>query len=127
MRTSSALVIPPPRAIRDSPCMMTCRRGCLHFQPIQLLLCVMNLSCKWQKLQAKLSFGGTPLFQIENINEDVERKFQHVASSVHKMGMVLDSVQNDVMQLNRAMKEAPLDSGSIQKKFVLVETSPANS
>ncbi|KAM0893157.1 hypothetical protein ACQ4PT_025293 [Festuca glaucescens] len=57
------------------------------------------------------------------VNEDVERKFQHVASSVHKMGMVLDSVQNDVMQLNRAMKEASLDSGSIQKKFVLVETS----
>jgi hypothetical protein len=28
---------------------------------------------------------------------------------VHKMGMVLDSVQNDVMQLNRAMKEASLD------------------
>ena len=43
------------------------------------------------------------------INEEVERKFQHVASSVHKMGMVLDSVQNDVMQLNRAMKEASLD------------------
>ncbi|CAM0871126.1 unnamed protein product [Alopecurus aequalis] len=55
------------------------------------------------------------------VNEEVERKFQHVASSVHKMGMLLDSVQNDVMQLNRSMKEASLDSGSIQKKFVLVE------
>ncbi|XP_051228678.1 protein PAIR1-like isoform X3 [Lolium perenne] len=101
---------------RDSPCMMTRRRGCLHFQPIQLLLCVMNLSCKCQKLQAKLSFG-TPLFQIVNINEDVERKFQHVASSVHKMGMVLDSVQNDVM-----LKQSHEGAG-IQKKFVLVETS----
>ncbi|KAE8817796.1 protein PAIR1 [Hordeum vulgare] len=57
------------------------------------------------------------------VNEDVERKFHHVASSVHKMGMILDSVQNDVMQLNRAMKEASLDSGSIQKKFVLLEDS----
>uniref|UniRef100_A0A453J8U7 Uncharacterized protein n=1 Tax=Aegilops tauschii subsp. strangulata TaxID=200361 RepID=A0A453J8U7_AEGTS len=37
--------------------------------------------------------------------------------------MILDSVQNDVMQLNRAMKEASLDSGSIQKKFVLLEDS----
>jgi hypothetical protein len=51
------------------------------------------------------------------INEEVERKFQHVASSVHKMGMVLDSVQNDVMQLNRAMKEASLDC-----KFPLIGT-----
>uniref|UniRef100_M8CRK7 Uncharacterized protein n=1 Tax=Aegilops tauschii TaxID=37682 RepID=M8CRK7_AEGTA len=57
------------------------------------------------------------------VNEEVERKFQHLASSVHKMGMILDSVQNDVMQLNRAMKEASLDSGSIQKKFVLLEDS----
>ncbi|PNT78365.1 hypothetical protein BRADI_1g78151v3 [Brachypodium distachyon] len=56
-------------------------------------------------------------------NEDVERKFQHLASSVHKMGMVLDSVQNDVMQTNRAMKEALLDSGSIQKKIGLLENS----
>jgi predicted HAD superfamily phosphohydrolase YqeG len=44
--------------------------------------------------------------------EDVERKFQHMASSVHKVGMVLDSVQTDVMQLNRAMKEATLDCKS---------------
>ncbi|XP_044983266.1 protein PAIR1-like isoform X3 [Hordeum vulgare subsp. vulgare] len=57
------------------------------------------------------------------INEEVERKFQHLASSVHKLGMILDSVQNDVMQLNRSMKEASLDSGSIQKKFVLLEDS----
>ncbi|PWZ06653.1 Protein PAIR1 [Zea mays] len=53
--------------------------------------------------------------------EDVERKFQHMASSVHKVGMVLDSVQTDVMQLNRAMKEATLDSGSIQQKIVLLD------
>ncbi|KAM3387283.1 hypothetical protein ACQJBY_010238 [Aegilops geniculata] len=57
------------------------------------------------------------------VNEDVERKFLHLASSVQKMGMVLDSVQNDVMQLNRGMKEASLDSGNIQKKFVLLEDS----
>ncbi|OEL13611.1 hypothetical protein BAE44_0025370 [Dichanthelium oligosanthes] len=48
---------------------------------------------------------------------------QHLASSVHKMGMVLDSVQNDVMQLNRAMKEASLDSGSIQQKVVALDNS----
>uniref|UniRef100_M8C7Z5 Reverse transcriptase zinc-binding domain-containing protein n=1 Tax=Aegilops tauschii TaxID=37682 RepID=M8C7Z5_AEGTA len=57
------------------------------------------------------------------VNEDVERKFQHLASSVQKMGMILDSVQNDVMQLNRGMKEASLDSGGIQNKFVILEDS----
>ena len=42
-------------------------------------------------------------------NADVECKFQHLECSVHKMGMVLDSVQNDVIRLNRAMKDATLD------------------
>ncbi|XP_051228676.1 protein PAIR1-like isoform X2 [Lolium perenne] len=108
---------------RDSPCMMTRRRGCLHFQPIQLLLCVMNLSCKCQKLQAKLSFG-TPLFQIVNINEDVERKFQHVASSVHKMGMVLDSVQNDVML--KQSHEGGITRLHTEKVCARRDLSPAN-
>lgn len=37
--------------------------------------------------------------------------------------MVLDSVQNDVIQLNRSMKEASLDSDSIQRKVVLLDNS----
>ncbi|KAM0926324.1 hypothetical protein ACQ4PT_003440 [Festuca glaucescens] len=94
-RTSSALVIPPQRAIR--------------FIRIISFIDLVRLT-------------GACCAPEGQVNEDVERKFQHVASSVHKMGMVLDSVQNDVMQLNRAMKEASLDC-SIQKKFVLVETS----
>ncbi|KAL6847576.1 hypothetical protein ACP4OV_022602 [Aristida adscensionis] len=64
-----------------------------------------------------------PDSKCQVMSEDIERKFQHLASSVHKMGMVLDSVQNDVMQLNRAMKEASLDSGSIQQKVVLLDSS----
>uniref|UniRef100_A0ACD5VEW7 Uncharacterized protein n=1 Tax=Avena sativa TaxID=4498 RepID=A0ACD5VEW7_AVESA len=80
---------------------------------------------------AKISSNCNPIHRWNSslpdsrcqMNEDLERKFQHLASSVHKMGMVLDSVQNDVMHLNRAMKEASLDSDSIQKKFVLVENS----
>ncbi|KAI4975946.1 hypothetical protein ZWY2020_049553 [Hordeum vulgare] len=44
------------------------------------------------------------------INEEVERKFQHLASSVHKMGMILDMYSF-------------CSAGSIQKKFVLLEDS----
>ncbi|KAK3150217.1 hypothetical protein QOZ80_3AG0230340 [Eleusine coracana subsp. coracana] len=66
---------------------------------------------------------GSSKKKVDVPNEDVERKFQHLASSVHKMGMVLDSVQNDCMQLNRAMKEASLDTGSIQQKVVLLDNS----
>ncbi|XP_039839115.1 protein PAIR1-like isoform X7 [Panicum virgatum] len=54
---------------------------------------------------------------------DVECKLQHLGFSVHKMGMVLDSVQNDVIYINRAMKDATLDSNSIKKKAVVLEKS----
>ncbi|KAG8073076.1 hypothetical protein GUJ93_ZPchr0006g44669 [Zizania palustris] len=67
--------------------------------------------------------SSIPDTRYQVANEDVERKFQHLASSVHKMGMVLDSVQSDVMHLNRAMKEASLDSGSIRQKVILLESS----
>ncbi|XP_062217112.1 protein PAIR1 isoform X2 [Phragmites australis] len=94
---------------------------------------VNSTSCVREESQlqlAKLSSNSVhrwnpslPDSRCQFANEDVERKFQHLASSVHKMGMVLDSVQNDVMQLNRAMKEASLDSGSIQQKVVLLDNS----
>uniref|UniRef100_A0ACD6A0J7 Uncharacterized protein n=1 Tax=Avena sativa TaxID=4498 RepID=A0ACD6A0J7_AVESA len=57
------------------------------------------------------------------VNEDAERRFQQLASSVHKVEITLDSVQNDAIRLNRAMKEASLDSGSIQKKVDFLESS----
>ncbi|KAL6589266.1 hypothetical protein ACP70R_050394, partial [Stipagrostis hirtigluma subsp. patula] len=97
------------------------------------LLPVNSASCVREESQlqlAKISSNpvhrwnpSLPDSRCQAANEDVERKFQHLASSVHKMGMVLDSVQNDVMQLNRAMKEASLDSGSIQQKVVLLDSS----
>lgn len=57
------------------------------------------------------------------VNEDAERRFQQLSGSVHKVGMVLDSVQTDVIQLNRTMKEASVESGSVQQKFDLLEDS----
>ncbi|CAL5093959.1 unnamed protein product [Urochloa decumbens] len=39
------------------------------------------------------------------------------------MGMVLDSVQTDVMRLNKGMKDATLESNSTQKKVVVLERS----
>lgn len=33
------------------------------------------------------------------VNEDAERRFQQLSGSVHKVGMVLDSVQTDVFSL----------------------------
>ncbi|KAM3373195.1 hypothetical protein ACQJBY_019906 [Aegilops geniculata] len=54
-------------------------------------------------------------------NEDAECRFQQLSGSVHKVAMVLDSVQTDVIQLNRTMKDASLESGGVQQKFDLLE------
>lgn len=45
-------------------------------------------------------------------NEDDDRRFQQLAGSVHNVGMALDMVQTDVIQLNGAMKEASTDCKS---------------
>ncbi|XP_037481872.1 protein PAIR1-like [Triticum dicoccoides] len=55
------------------------------------------------------------------VNEDAECRFQQLSGSVHKVGMVLDSVQTDVIQLNRTMKDASVESGGVQQKFDLLE------
>jgi len=103
--------------IRDSGYMTTHQRRCLQCLSAQLLVCDKNLNCNCQRHQATLSIAGTLLFPTVDVRFllrmlNAECKFQHLASSVHKMGMVLDSVQNDAMLLNRAMKEASLDCKS---------------
>ncbi|KAJ1299206.1 hypothetical protein BS78_01G514200 [Paspalum vaginatum] len=94
---------------------------------------VSSVSCVREESQLQLAKTSTnpvhrwnpplPDSRCQVPTEDIERKLQHLASSVHKMGMVLDSVQNDGMQLNRAMKEASLDSSSIQQKIVVLDNS----
>ncbi|CAL4899762.1 unnamed protein product [Urochloa decumbens] len=69
----------------------------------------------------KASNAGTAFGHVPS--EDIRCKFQNLECSVHKMGMVLDSVQTDVMRLNKGMKDATLESNSTQKKAVVLERS----
>ncbi|XP_044454689.1 protein PAIR1 isoform X2 [Triticum aestivum] len=68
-----------------------------------------------------LRWNPSPTDTRCRVNEDAERRFQLLSGSVHKVGMVLDSVQTDVIQLNRTMKEASLESGGVLQKFDLLE------
>ncbi|XP_024311505.1 protein PAIR1 isoform X2 [Brachypodium distachyon] len=100
------------------------RHRYLRSLQIQLLVYKKNPSSNWQKYQTTPSLGGTPVLQrVDVANEDAEHRFQQLANSVCRIEMVLDSVQNDVIQLNRSMKEASLDSDSIQRKVVLLDNS----
>ncbi|XP_044321492.1 protein PAIR1 isoform X2 [Triticum aestivum] len=68
-----------------------------------------------------LRWNPSPTDTRCRVNEDAECRFQQLSGSVHKVGMVLDSVQTDVIQLNRTMKDASVESGGVQQKFDLLE------
>ena len=54
------------------------------------------------------------------VNEDAERRFQLLSGSVHKVGMVLDSVQTDVIQLNRTMKDASVECKPCKPALLII-------
>ncbi|KAM0949508.1 putative protein PAIR1 [Dioscorea sansibarensis] len=57
------------------------------------------------------------------VNEELEHRFQIIEGSLNRLGMIIDSVQSDVMQANRAMKEVSLETEVIRQKISLVENS----
>ncbi|KAH7690753.1 hypothetical protein IHE45_02G070600 [Dioscorea alata] len=57
------------------------------------------------------------------VNEELEHRFQIIEGSLNRLGMILDSVQSDVMQANRAVKEVSLETEVIRQKISLVENS----
>lgn len=44
------------------------------------------------------------------VSEEVERRIGLMETSISRLGMILDSVQSDVMQVNRSVKEVLLGS-----------------
>lgn len=43
------------------------------------------------------------------ISEDLDRRIGMIETSLNKLGMILDSLQGDVMQVNKATKEVLLE------------------
>ncbi|URD78042.1 hypothetical protein MUK42_01973, partial [Musa troglodytarum] len=70
-----------------------------------------------------------PLSQITvtvQVSEELVLKLQLIERSINRVGMILDSVQGDVMKVNKAIKELPLEGkplwtyGSL---FLMLKTS----
>ncbi|URE30103.1 hypothetical protein MUK42_19670 [Musa troglodytarum] len=59
----------------------------------------------------------------DQASEELENKLRHIESSISRVGMILDSVQSDVMQVNRAAKELSLEAEGIRQKVSLLENS----
>ncbi|XP_041029024.1 putative recombination initiation defects 3 isoform X1 [Juglans microcarpa x Juglans regia] len=53
------------------------------------------------------------------ISEELEHRIGLIETSLSRLGMILDSVQSDVMQANKGTKEVSLDTESIRQKLIL--------
>ncbi|CAL9125092.1 unnamed protein product [Musa textilis] len=67
-----------------------------------------------------------PLSQITvviQVSEELVLKLQLIERSINRVGMILDSVQGDVMKVNKAIKELPLEVEGIRQKIGLFNNS----
>ncbi|CAH8388843.1 unnamed protein product [Eruca vesicaria subsp. sativa] len=57
------------------------------------------------------------------LTEEFEHRFGMMETSLSKFGMMLDSIQSDIIQVNRGTKEVFLETERIQQKLTLRDTS----
>ncbi|XP_010457091.1 PREDICTED: protein PAIR1 isoform X1 [Camelina sativa] len=57
------------------------------------------------------------------ISEELEQRFGMMETSLSRFGMMLDSIQCDIMQANRGTKEVFLETERLQQKLILQDTS----
>ncbi|XP_022770441.1 protein PAIR1-like isoform X2 [Durio zibethinus] len=56
-------------------------------------------------------------------SEELEHLLSMIETSLNRFGMILDTVQSDVMQLNKGTKEVLLEMEGIQQKLIAEDTS----
>ncbi|XP_015899764.2 putative recombination initiation defects 3 isoform X2 [Ziziphus jujuba] len=57
------------------------------------------------------------------ISEELQHRIGLMETSLNKFGMILDSVQSDVMQVNKGTKEVSLETEGIRQKLVVQDSS----
>ncbi|KAF3441500.1 hypothetical protein FNV43_RR15414 [Rhamnella rubrinervis] len=56
-------------------------------------------------------------------NEELEHRIGMMETSLNKIGMILESVQSDVMQVNKGTKEVSMETEGIRQKLVVQDSS----
>ncbi|KAL5727444.1 hypothetical protein ACHQM5_000640 [Ranunculus cassubicifolius] len=57
------------------------------------------------------------------VSEELEHRIGLIETSLSRFGMMLDSVQGDVMQVNKAIKEVSIETEGIRKKLASQDSS----
>ncbi|KAL5572861.1 hypothetical protein UlMin_022458 [Ulmus minor] len=82
----------------------------------------MGLSRSSTNLMRKWNSASLPDYRSQN-SEELEHRIGIIETSLTRFGMVLDSLQSDVMQVNKGTKEVLLETEGIRQKLVLQDNS----
>ncbi|KAK1283961.1 Uncharacterized protein QJS10_CPB21g00427 [Acorus calamus] len=58
-----------------------------------------------------------------HVSEELERRIGLMETSVNRLGIILDSVQSDVIQINKSVKEISMEMQGIQQKMIVNDNS----
>ncbi|KAK4578240.1 hypothetical protein RGQ29_028394 [Quercus rubra] len=91
--------------------------------------CLPPPSCSREESQMQISRSSANLMRKWNsasvtdhrcqISEEFEHRIGLMETSLSRFGMILDSVQSDVMQVNKGTKEVSLEMDSIRQKLIV--------
>ncbi|PIN22833.1 hypothetical protein CDL12_04429 [Handroanthus impetiginosus] len=57
------------------------------------------------------------------ISEELEHRIGMIETSLSRLGMILDSVQSDIMQVNKGTKEVALETEGVRQKLIVHDDS----
>uniref|UniRef100_A0A2N9FIT6 Protein PAIR1 n=1 Tax=Fagus sylvatica TaxID=28930 RepID=A0A2N9FIT6_FAGSY len=96
---------------------------------VKKISCLPPPSCTREESQMPLSRSSANLMRKWNsasvpdhrcqISEELEHRIGLMETSLSRFGMILDSVQSDVMQVYKGTKEVSLETESIQQKLIV--------
>ncbi|KAH7849405.1 hypothetical protein Vadar_017374 [Vaccinium darrowii] len=69
-----------------------------------------NLMRKWN--------SGSALDHRSQTSEELERRIGMIETSMNRFGMIMDSVQSDIMQVNKGTKEALMEIEDVRQKII---------
>ncbi|KAM4094698.1 hypothetical protein ACB094_06G214200 [Castanea mollissima] len=96
---------------------------------VKKISCLPPPSCSREESQMQISRSSANLMRKWNsasvtdhrcqISEELEHRIGLMETSLSRFGMILDSVQSDVMQVNKGTKEVSLEMDSIRQKLIV--------
>ncbi|XP_052113134.1 putative recombination initiation defects 3 [Arachis duranensis] len=75
------------------------------------------------KSSSNLKIKQNPPEQRSQLNDGLEHRIGMMETSLRRFAMILDSVQCDVMQINKETKEVTLEMGCIKQKLIAQDNS----